>query len=237
MTDFSTDSYSPLKVADMNEDDRPREKALRHGVGTLTDAELIAIILGSGFPGMSVVDLARKILSDCDNSLNKLARIPVKELTRRYKGLGPVKAVTLAAAIGLGLRVRDEAIVRDPVITASRDVFDYMRTRLEHLDHEEFWVLLLNRRNRVVATERVSQGGMASTIVDLPLLFRTILSHGYNRIIAVHNHPSSNPQPSSQDDSLTKRISAGAKTLDITLLDHIIVAGDRHYSYSDEGRL
>ncbi len=230
-------AFETLRVAEMNEDDRPREKALKNGVETLADAELIAIILGSGFPGMSVVELSRRILRDFDNSLQRLARVPVKELCARYKGLGPVKAVTLAAAIQLGFRVRDEKAVRDPLIMSSNDVYTLMRNRLEMLPHEEFWVLHLTRGNRVKSMSRLSQGGLSSTVIDIPLLFSRVLRDECTRIIVVHNHPSGNNRPSGQDDGITERIRTAGATLDIVLLDHVIVSGDTFYSYRDQGRL
>ncbi|MCM1521036.1 MAG: DNA repair protein RadC [Muribaculaceae bacterium] len=230
--------FSSIPVRQLCDDDKPREKALTQGIRSLSDAELIAIIFGGGLPGMSVIDMARAILNDCDKRVDKLSRLSMDEMMRKYKGVGPAKAVSLAAAFELGRRNREQASLNeDPAIRSSADVVRIMQPLLEHLEYEEFWVLTLSRSNRVTYRRCVSQGGTAATVVDVKLLLKRALDCLAEGIILVHNHPSGNPRPSGQDDTLTRRIKEGAALLDIRVLDHVIIARDKSYSYSDEGRL
>lgn len=230
--------FTSVRIQDLGDDDKPREKALSLGIRSLSDAELIAIIFGGGLPGMSVVDLARKILRDCDNRVDNLARLSMNELMSKYKGVGQAKAVSLAAAFELGRRNREqgEANVR-PVIRSSEDVRRLMSPLLEGLDYEEFWVLMLSRSNHVTYKRCISQGGTAATVVDVKLLLKRAIDCLAEGLILVHNHPSGNDRPSPEDDRLTNQIKEGAKILGIRVLDHVIVAGHRMYSYNDEGRL
>lgn len=222
----------------MGDDDKPREKALAQGIRSLSDAELVAIIFGGGLPGLSVVDMARSILLDCDGRVDYLARLSMNELMSKYKGVGPAKAVSLAAAFELGRRNSEQAALRvNPQIRSSKDVADMMSPLLSGLEYEEFWVLMLSRSNRVTFRRCISQGGTAATVVDIKLLLKRALDCLAEGIILVHNHPSGNLTPSSQDDTLTRRIREGASILDIRVLDHIIIAGGGWYSYADEGRL
>ncbi|ROT20914.1 DNA repair protein RadC [Muribaculaceae bacterium Isolate-110 (HZI)] len=230
--------FVSTRILDLSKDDMPREKALAHGIRALSDAELMAIIFGGGLPGMSVVDMARGILRDCDNRLDMLARLSMNELMSKYKGVGPAKAVSLAAAFELGRRNREQAIGReDPQIRSSRDAVALMSPLLEGLEYEEFWVLMLSRSNRVTYKRCISQGGTASTVVDVKLLLKRAIDCLAEGIILVHNHPSGNASPSGEDDRLTARIKDGAKILGINVLDHIIIARSKSYSYADEGRL
>lgn len=230
--------FVSTRILDLSKDDMPREKALAHGIRALGDAELMAIIFGGGLPGMSVVDMARGILRDCDNRLDMLARLSMNELMSKYKGVGPAKAVSLAAAFELGRRNREQAIGReDPQIRSSRDAVALMSPLLEGLEYEEFWVLMLSRSNRVTYKRCISQGGTASTVVDVKLLLKRAIDCLAEGIILVHNHPSGNASPSGEDDRLTARIKDGAKILGINVLDHIIIARSKSYSYADEGRL
>lgn len=230
--------FVSTRILDLNKDDMPREKALAHGIRSLSDAELIAILFGGGLPGMSVVDMARGILRDCDNRVDMLARLSMNELMSKYKGVGPAKAVSLAAAFELGRRNREQAEAHtDPQIRSSKDVADMMRPLVGPLEYEEFWVLMLSRANRVTYKRCISQGGTASTVVDVKLLLKRAIDCLAEGIILVHNHPSGNPRPSGEDDSLTRRIKDGAKILGINVLDHIIIAREQMYSYNDEGRL
>lgn len=226
------------RIHDLQNDDKPREKALTQGIRALSDAELIAIIFGGGLPGVSVVDMARAILSDCDGRVDTLARLSMDELMSKYKGVGPAKAVSLAAAFELGRRNSEQAAMRDdPVIRSSRDVATIMRPKLGHIEYEEFWVLTLSRANRVTTRRCISQGGTAATVVDVKLLLKRAIDCLAESIILVHNHPSGNNRPSGEDDALTRRIVAGASTLGIKVLDHIIIARDTYFSYADEGKL
>ncbi len=230
--------FTSVKIQDLGNDEKPREKALSLGIRSLTDSELLAIIFGGGLPGMSVVDMSRKILHDCDNRLDNLARMSMNELMSKYKGVGQAKAVSLAAAFELGRRNREQAMTNTmPVIRSSRDVVDLMGPMLEQLDYEEFWVLMLNRSNRVKYKRCVSQGGTASTVVDVKLLLKRAIDCIAESIVLVHNHPSGNNRPSAEDDSLTRRIREGAAYLGIKVLDHVIIARSESYSYNDEGRL
>ncbi len=235
------DSDKPFvstRILDLSKDDMPREKALAHGIRSLSDAELMAIIFGGGLPGVSVIDMARGILRDCDNRLDMLARLSMNELMSKYKGVGPAKAVSLAAAFELGRRNREQAMAHeDPQIRSSKDAVDLMRPMLEALEYEEFWVLMLSRSNRVTYKRCISQGGTASTVVDVKLLLKRAIDCLAEGIILVHNHPSGNASPSVEDDRLTSRIKDGAKILGINVLDHIIIARGKSYSYADNGRI
>lgn len=230
--------FNPRRISDMQDDDKPREKALSKGIRSLSDAELLAIIFGGGIPGMSVVDLARTIIHDCDGRVDNLARLSMNELMSKYKGVGPAKAVSLAAAFELGRRNNEQAAMRDdPVIRASKDVVSLMKPIIGQLDYEEFWVLMLSRSNRVAFKRCISQGGTAATVVDVKLLLKRVIDCLAESIILVHNHPSGNPLPSVQDDTLTKRISEGARILGINVFDHVIIAGSKFFSYNDQGKL
>lgn len=238
MRDDSEKPFVSTRILDLNEDDKPREKALAQGIRALSDAELIAIIFGGGLPGMSVVDMARGILRDCDNRVDVLARLSMNELMSKYKGVGPAKAVSLAAAFELGRRNREQASANvDHQIRSSRDVVDMMAPLLGSLEYEEFWVLMLSRSNRVTFKRCISQGGTAATVVDVKLLLKRAIDCLAEGIILVHNHPSGNARPSGEDDGLTRRIKEGAKLLGINVLDHVIIARDKSYSYADEGKL
>lgn len=235
------DSEKPFvstRIHDLSRDDMPREKALASGIRSLSDAELIAIIFGGGLPGVSVVDMARGILRDCDNRVDILARLSMNELMSKYKGVGPAKAVSLAAAFELGRRNREQAASHEePQIRSSADVKSIMAPLLEQLEYEEFWVLMLSRSNRVTFKRCISQGGTAATVVDVKLLLKRAIDCLAEGIILVHNHPSGNPKPSGEDDNLTRRIKDGAALLGIKVLDHVIIARQSVYSYADEGRL
>lgn len=232
------DPYQPLKVADMSDDDKPREKAIAHGVKTLTYAELIALALGSGIPGKSVLELSREILKYCENRPARMAQLTIADLCNEFKGIGPAKAVSLLAAIELGMRIHGEQTTGElATIRSGADVNALMGNKLKFIDHEEFWVLMLDRRNRVRTTYRLSSGGSAATVVDLKQLFKYAIQQNLSSLIVVHNHPSGNLRPSTQDDNLTRKIKDGAKLLDINLLDHVIISEEGYYSYVEEGRL
>mgnify|MGYP001036138541 FL=1 len=230
--------FTSIRISDLQEDDKPREKALSTGIRSLSDAELIAIIFGGGLPGLSVVDLARTILRDCDGRVDNLARLSMNELMSKYKGVGPAKAVSLAAAFELGRRNRESSLNReDPQIKGSGDVISLMQPLLSEIEYEEFWVLMLSRSNRVTFKRCISQGGTAATVVDVKLLLKRAIDCLAEGIILVHNHPSGNRLPSGEDDSLTRRICDGARILGIRVLDHVIIARGAYYSYADEGKL
>lgn len=230
--------FIPTRIQDLNDDDKPREKALANGIRSLSDAELVALIFGGGLPGMSVVDMARSILHDCDQRVDNLARMSMQEMMAKYKGVGPAKAVCLAAAFELGRRNREQmAAAADPLIRSSRDVREIMQPLIGQLDYEEFWVMMLSRSNRVKFKRCISQGGTAATVVDVKLLLKRALDCLADGIILVHNHPSGNPFPSGEDDRLTQKIKEGASFLGIRVMDHVIIAGEDFYSYADQGRI
>lgn len=225
------------RVCDLNEEEKPREKAMQHGIQSLSTPELMAIILGSGIVGKSVINLARDILRDQQDNLSMVSHMSIDEMCRRYKGIGPAKAISLKAAFELGTRcIRDGANLPTQ-IACSRDIYEVMRQKLQSLNYEEFWVLHLSRANRIMARECVSRGGTAATVIDIKLVLKSALNKLSSSIILLHNHPSGNLRPSGQDDSITRRIKEGAALLDIKVLDHVIITPAGYYSYADEGRL
>lgn len=231
-------SILSTRIRDLSDDDRPREKALQSGIRSLSDAELLAIIFGGGLPGVSVVDMARNILRDCEGRVDLLARMSMNELMSKYKGVGPAKAVSLAAAFELGRRNREQSAANeDPLIRTSVDVVNLMAPKLEGIEYEEFWVLMLSRAHRVTYARQVSQGGTAATVVYVKLLLKRAIDCLAEGIILVHNHPSGNANPSVEDDRLTQRIKKGADFLGIKVLDHVIIARQKSYSYADSGRI
>lgn len=225
------------RICDLDTADKPREKAMQHGVNALSNAELIAIVLGSGMPGKSVIDLAQEILSDNGNRVGRLASLSVNDLVKRYKGIGPAKAITLLSAIHLSRRIALDAKQGTPVITGSDSLYELMCVDMESLPHEEFWIVLLSRANRVIRRKRVSVGGTAATVVDVKIIMKEAIDSLASGIVLAHNHPSGNLRPSADDDRLTMKIRDACAMLDIRLLDHIIIGGDSYYSYHDEGRL
>ena len=218
------------------EDDRPREKFLQKGKTALSDSELLAILIGSGSRNESAVQLCQRILASTNNNLNLLGKLTIQQLTS-FKGIGEAKALTIAAALELGRRRREEPVLHQNKITSSKAVFEIMLPLLGELPHEEFWVLYLNNSNKVLYKAQLSKGGMTSTIVDLRMLFKTAFEQNATSIILTHNHPSGKLVASEQDIQITKRIKLACQQLDITLLDHIIITETSYYSFADEGML
>lgn len=225
------------RVADLDVADKPREKALRQGIWALSNAELLAIVFGSGLPGRSVVDLSRDILRDNDNRLSRLARMSMHEVVKKYKGIGEAKAISLAAAFELGARCALDMKQLDPQVRGSETVYERMRGQMELLNYEEFRVVHLSRANRIIFEETVSRGGTASTLVDVKLVMKSAVDKLSSGLIFVHNHPSGNLNPSPADDKLTRQLKSAAELLDIRVLDHIIITPHGYYSYNDNGRL
>lgn len=225
------------RVADLDVSDKPREKALRQGIAALSNAELLAIVFGSGLPGRSVVDLSRDILRDNDNRLSRLARMSIHEVVKKYKGIGDAKAISLAAAFELGARCAVDMKQLDPQITGSNSIYERLRGQMALLNYEEFRVVHLSRANRIIFEETVSRGGTASTLVDVKLVMKSAIDKLSSALIFVHNHPSGNLNPSVADDKLTKQLKSAAELLDIRVLDHIIITSQGYYSYADNGRL
>lgn len=222
-------------ITNWAKDDRPREKLLKLGPGALSDAELIAILIHSGSRTESAVDLSRRILNDMNNDLNILAGKSVRELMK-YKGIGEAKAISIAAAMELVNRKRFEKKPKRK-ITSSRDVYEEMYPNLEDKSQEEFWVILLDRKNTIIDKKPISKGGVNATVVDPRVIFKLALEVLASSLILVHNHPSGNTNPSEMDVSITNKIKNGALLMDMSLLDHIIFAGSEYYSFADEGRI
>ena len=218
------------------EEDRPREKMMLHGASALTNAELLAILIGSGNTEDTAVELMRKVLDGCHNKLGELGKCSVEDLCR-YKGIGPAKAVTNLAASELGKRRKEEEPKERVQIRCSTDIFAYFHPLMCDLSVEECWVMLLNQAAKVVDAIRISQGGLASTQVDVRCVLREALLKRATSIVLCHNHPSGNVTPSTDDDRLTQALNQASNTMNIRLLDHVIVTDGAYYSYVDEGRL
>jgi DNA repair protein RadC len=217
-------------------EDRPREKVLLKGKASLSDAELVAILLGTGTARLSAVDLGKKILQSVDNDLHELARLTVKDLTK-IKGIGEAKAITIVAALELGRRRKDIDQQVKPKVSCSKDAFEIIKSDLSDLPHEELWVMLLNRGNRVIHKQMVSQGGISGTVADPKIIFKLALNELASGIILAHNHPSESLKASEADKLLTKKLKEGARLLEIQILDHIIIAGQAYLSFADENLL
>ena len=218
------------------EEDRPREKFLKIGRHNLTDTELVAIILRSGTGKKSAVDLSKEILTSVDNNLNELARLEINRLTE-FIGVGPTKAITLSAALELGRRRKLSEIKKKIQIKSSRDGYNILAPLLEDLNHEEFWVLLLNRNNRVIKHVKISSGGVAGTVVDHKIIFKNAIEMLASAIILCHNHPSGNLKPSKSDIHITNTLKKAGELLDIKVLDHLIISEEGYFSFADESYL
>ncbi|MFZ2900746.1 MAG: DNA repair protein RadC [Saprospiraceae bacterium] len=225
-----------LPIKAWAEDDRPREKMKLKGRHQLTDAELLAILLGSGTRSESALGLAQRILRSVENDLNELGKCSLHDLMR-FKGVGQAKGISIAAALELGRRRHLAEVRRRPQIRGSRDAFQLLCGVLEDLPHEEFWVLLLNRANRVIGREQISSGGMAGTVVDSKIVFRKALECRASSLVLSHNHPSGQLRPSQADIELTKKLKEGGALLDIGILDHLILGDRSYFSFADEGML
>ncbi|HEX8546682.1 MAG TPA: DNA repair protein RadC [Cytophagaceae bacterium] len=225
-----------LPILSWAEEDRPREKLLGKGRTALTDAELIAILLGSGTVSLTAVDVAKIILKEVNNDLHELARLSVKDL-KKFKGIGEAKAITIISALELGRRRKDSEIVQKPKVSCSEDAYQYIKPDLLDLPHEEFWIILLNRANQIIKKQPVSSGGVSGTIADPKIIFKIALENLASGIILAHNHPSGNLKPSEADILLTNKLKAGGKLLDTPILDHIIFTNQSYYSFADEGKL
>jgi len=218
------------------EEDRPREKLLVNGRRHLTDAELIAILIGSGNKNETAVDLSKRILNFYENKLTKLGKASVSELSK-FKGIGEAKAVSIVAALELGLRRNENAQEETIQVTASSDVYKYMHRTFAHLNHEEFWILLLKRSNKILSKHLISKGGQAGTVADPKIIFKIALEHNAANIILAHNHPSGNLRPSESDNKLTRNLAASGAMLNLYVVDHLIFTDNGYYSYKDEGLL
>ncbi|CAG0906468.1 unnamed protein product [Cyprideis torosa] len=223
-----------LSIKQWSEDDRPREKLLQKGKENLSDTELLAILLGSGSRGESAVDLSKRMLGDVDNSLNLLGKSNLTDLMK-YKGIGEAKAITIAAALELGRRRQASDIDLTQKFTSSTEIFKVMSPYMSDLQVEEFWILLLNRSNRLIKKELISKGGVSETTVDVKVILKSAIDNLASAIVLLHNHPSGNLKPSTADLNITKKINEACKMMDVRLLDHIIIAEKKYFSFLDEG--
>lgn len=227
---------SKLVIREWAESDRPREKLLEQGRRALTDAELLAILIGSGSKGETAVELCRRILNDSRNNLGELSKREVHQLCM-YKGIGEAKAISIVAALELGRRRKEEGVENKPILNSSRRAYEYFRSYLQDLPHEEFWVIYLNTACKVISEQLIGRGGNDFTPVDVRIILRYALQCNSNSIILVHNHPSGTLSPSKADKDLTKKINDAARIMDIRVNDHLIFTDSSYFSFRDEGLL
>lgn len=225
-----------LNINQWAEEDRPREKMMQKGAEALSDAELLAILIGSGNTEESAVALMQRVLAAADNDLNRLGKWEVNDFSR-FKGFGPAKSITIMAALELGKRRKLQERSERAVVRSSKDIYEIFHPLLCDLAHEEFWVLLMNRAAKVIDKARISRGGIDQTTADVRSILREALLQRATQIALIHNHPSGNPRPSTDDQRLTQLVQKGAQTMNIGLTDHVIVTDGKYYSFNDEGLL
>lgn len=225
-----------LTITQWAEEDRPREKMMLHGVSALSNAELLAILIGSGNTEESAVELMRKVLADYRNNLNELGKASIDELCR-YKGIGPAKAITILAASELGKRRKEEKVEERVTILSSKDVYECFYPLMCDLPTEECWVLLLNQASKVIEKVKIGAGGLNATAVDVRCILREALLKRASAIALCHNHPSGSIRPSREDDRLTQQVNQASQCMSIRLVDHVILTDGAFYSYADEGRI
>tara|TARA_R100001369_G_scaffold92445_1_gene137586 strand:+ start:1141 stop:1839 length:699 start_codon:yes stop_codon:yes gene_type:complete len=225
-----------FSIKNWSEDDRPREKLLQKGRTALSDAELIAILISSGSREESAVSLSQRILASAENNLNQLGKLTIKDLMQ-FKGIGEAKAITIAAALELGRRRRAGEALNRKKITSSQSVFELMQPIIGELPHEEFWIVYLNNSNKVLQTSQLSKGGITGTLVDVRLAFKNALQLGAVAIILAHNHPSGTLKPSQPDIKLTQKLKTAGESLDIKVLDHLIITEKAYFSFADESMM
>ena len=223
---------TPFSIKYWSDDDKPREKLVHKGKSVLSDTELIAILIGSGSRNESAVELSKRILASVNNSLNELGRLSIKQLMQ-FKGIGEAKAVTIAAALEIGRRRRGEGLLKIAKINSSKDAFELLQPSLGELQHEEFWIVYLNNANKVLLTSQLSKGGLTGTLVDVRIVMKQALELGAVALILAHNHPSGTLRPSRADKDVTQKLKAGAKALDIKILDHLIITQKDYFSFAD----
>ena len=226
--------HSNFPITHWAEDDKPREKLMLKGKQVLSDAELIAILIGSGNRSESAVELSKRILASVDNNLNALGKLSIQQLMT-FKGIGEAKAISIIAAMELGRRRRTEEATELKKITSSKSIFELMQPIIGELPHEEFWVLYLNNSNKVLSKSQQGKGGITGTLVDTRLVFKSALELGATALILCHNHPSGALIPSDADKQITRKMKAAGQNLDIQVLDHLIITENGYYSFNDEG--
>jgi DNA repair protein RadC len=225
-----------LPITQWHVDDRPREKLISKGYHSLSDSELVAILIGSGNREESAVALSKRILASVNNNLNELAKMSITQLID-FKGIGEAKAIAIITAITLGKRLQIERALIKPSVSSSKSVYDIMQPKIGNLEHEEFWVLFLNNSNTIINMVQLSKGGVTGTVVDIRMLFKKAMELLSVAIIVCHNHPSGKLSPSEADKKLTQKIKIAGETLDIKLLDHLIITETAYFSFADEGIL
>ena len=225
-----------LNINQWAEEDRPREKLERLGPSALSDAELLAILVGSGSTKEDAVSLMKRILADCNNNLNTLGKMSIRDLCK-YNGVGPAKAITIVAACELGKRRQMEKVQERKDLGSPQAIYDYMRPIMQDLDTEEAWIILMNQNYRLIKEERLSHGGITETLVDVRVIVKEALLNNATIVALCHNHPSNNARPSKEDDRLTERVKKACELMRIYLLDHVIVTESSYYSYREKGRM
>ena len=225
-----------FSIKNWSQDDQPREKLRDKGKAVLSDAELVAILIGSGNRQESAVALCKRILASVDNNLSALGKLSIKQLTE-FKGIGEAKAISITAALELGRRRRGEEALEKKKITSSVSVFELMQPVIGELPHEEFWIIYVNNSNKVIQKMQLSKGGITGTLVDVRLALKNALALGATGIILAHNHPSGTLKPSEADKQLTKKLKIAAESLDIKVLDHLIITEKAYFSFADESLL
>jgi len=233
---MTEENLKHVTIKSLAEDDRPREKLVTLGRQSLSDAELVAIILGSGNKSETAVQLAQRMLSDNNKNINSLAKLTINDL-KKYKGIGEAKAVNIAAAFEIGRRRKDSETNERVKITSSNSAYVVLQKRLSDLPHEEFWVLILNRANQVLKEECISKGGITSTVVDVRIICKTAIENNASGVILSHNHPSGQIQPSMEDKNITKKLKEALQLFEINLFDHLIIGDQKYFSFNDEGLL
>lgn len=227
---------SSFSIKNWSQDDQPREKLRDKGKAALSDAELVAILIGSGNRDESAVALCKRILASVDNNLNALGKLSIKQLME-FKGIGEAKAISIVAALELGRRRRGEEALYKQKITSSKSVFELMQPIIGELPHEEFWIIYVNNSNKVIQKNQLSKGGITGTLVDVRLALKTAIEVGATGIILAHNHPSGTLKPSEADKKLTQKLKIAGESLDIKVLDHLIITEKAYFSFADESLL
>lgn len=225
-----------LSITNWALEDRPREKLERLGANSLSNAELLGILIGSGNTNESAVDLMKRVLNDCNNNLNTLGKLSIQQL-EKYTGVGPAKAITILAACELGKRRSLEKAEERHNISSASAIYDYMHPRMQDLDIEEAWAIMLNQNYKLIKFMRISRGGISETAVDIRIILKEALLCNATVIAICHNHPSNNPFPSGPDDQLTKRVKNACELMRIYFLDHVIITDGKYYSYRESGKL
>ena len=230
------DKNTKTSIKNWAEDDRPREKLLTKGIDALSDAELIAILIGSGNKNESAVELSKRILAEYKNNLNELGKTTVNDL-QKFKGIGEAKAISVISALEIGKRRKAQGAIEKKQVKSSKTIFEIFSNKLGDLPYEEFWLVILNRANRIIDMKRISSGGISGTVTDIRVILKIAIEKTASSLIVCHNHPSGNIKPSNADIQITNKLKDASKLVEIPLLDHLIVSDSDYYSFADEGLL